>query len=165
MQTPWIQKAAANYNQYLITQRRENDQRLRDEELKRSRENRLAAEGPTVGAQLSANLQAVIKSDVAEFNKEYGSDVLRIRALGNDTFEVRFGEPGEAEKIATLTYVADSTTLSWQVFGGAKGVPLKVGLKTVPQGQGIDELLFTTGQSYPSVEEISQQIISALLPC
>jgi hypothetical protein len=115
--------------------------------------------------QLWSNLQAVLKSDLAEFNEEHGDAVMRTKALGDGTFEVHLGEPGGAERIAALTYDPDSTTLSWHVFGGAKGRPLVVGLKTVPQGQGIDELLFTSGQSYPSVEEISQQIISELLPC
>lgn len=166
MQTPWIQKAAANYEQFLVTQRRENDQRLRDEELRRSRANRLATEGPIVGMKLWGELQATLKAHVSEFNDQYGNEVMRIRAVGDGSFEVRLGEPGCADKIATLTYSPDPPTVSWQIFGGAKGLPIVVGLRSTSYGAAnVDELLFTVGQSYPSVEEISQQVISALLPC
>lgn len=111
-------------------------------------------------------LQATLKAHVSEFNDQYGNEVMRIRALGDGSFEVRLGEPGCADKIATLTYSPDPPTVSWQIFGGAKGQPIVVGLRSTSYGAAnVDELLFTVGQSYPSVEEISQQVISALLPC
>ncbi|MDW5266920.1 MULTISPECIES: hypothetical protein [Acidobacteriaceae] len=166
MQTAWIRKAAENYGQHLVTQRRENDQLLREEELRRSRENRVATEGPIVGQRLWEGLQATLKGHVAEFNQEYGEEMMRTKALGDGTFEVRLGELGGPERIAALTYVSAPPTLSWQVFGGAKSVPLSVGLKSASHGTAsVDELLFTTGRSYPSLDELSQQVISTLLPC
>jgi hypothetical protein len=165
MATAWIHELTKKYDQHIVLQRREDEKQLRDEEIARSRANRLAVEGPIVGAELWAALQSVIKHDVAEFNEEFGDVVLRTKALGDGTFEVHFSQHGKPDKIAALTYESDPPKLSWNVFGGAKGTPLTVGLKMVPVGQGVDQLLFTTGNSFPSLEELSQHVISNLLPC
>lgn len=133
--------------------------------MERDRLNRIAAEGPALGAELWAGLQSVINHDVAEFNQEFGDTVIRTKALGDGTFEVHFGAPGGTAKIAALNYAPDTTTLSWHIFGGGKGTPLKVGLQRGTDLQpNTNGLQFTDERTYYTLDVISRQIIENLLP-
>ncbi|HTF63173.1 MAG TPA: hypothetical protein VK638_10725 [Edaphobacter sp.] len=164
MPTQWITDAAQKCKRELAEQRNADYARQREEEVERQRLQRIVVEGPDAGAQLWSDLQAVIKYEIVEFNEEFGETVLRPKALGDGTFEVHFGEPGGTETIAALTYATETTTLSWHIFGGPKGVPLTVGLRKQPPSQGQPELQFTDGQAFYGVPEISKRIISNLLP-
>lgn len=165
METEWIKKAASQYVNDLNAKRREYELNSRKHEIERLRLNRIATEGPIVGAELWASLQFIIKSNGDEFNAELGSNIVRTKALGDGTFEVHVGEPGGAEKKASLAYAPDTTILSWQVFGGVKGTPLKVGIEpnTSPHQMTTNNPEFTDGLTYYKLERISQNILTNLL--
>ena len=164
MPTAWITEAAQKHKKDLSEKRRLLNDQLRREEIERDRSNRLALESADAGEYLWEALQSTLKHDVAEFNDAFHDTVLRTKALGDGTFEVHSGEPG-AGKIASLSYASASTTLSWQIFGGAKGTPLTIGLEPNQDAfqSNINPLQFTDGNSYYSIGEISQNVISALL--
>lgn len=166
MQTKWISNAAQEFRQHLVERRREEDSRRALEEKERDRKNRLAAERVPAGAKLWAELQSVIKYEVNEFNQAFGDPVMQTRVLGNGTFEVHLVIPGGAENIAALNYDTDKTTLDWHVFGGVRGTTLSVGLEPNKlNGQAnTSDLMFSGDNSYYKIEEISQRVISSLLP-
>jgi hypothetical protein len=165
MATEWITKAANKYTQDLREKRIEDSRRQRQKEIEQARLQRIATEGPEVGTNLWTWLQSVMKLEVGEFNEAVGDTVMRTEARGDGTFKVCLGEPGGIEKIASLSYASESTTLSWQVFGGPKGIPLTVGLKPNHDNMQVStgDLQFTNGTSYYSVKEISREVISSLL--
>jgi len=163
--TEWVSKAAKEYEQYLRAKQLEDNARIRREDIERVRLNRIATEGPEVGQKLWASLQHVINSDVAEFNETFGGTALRTKALGNGTFEIHFSERGTTDKIATLAYAPDTTVLSWKIYGGSEGTPLRIGIQPGTDMQfNNNRLEFTNGSSFPGLEKISQMIITNLLP-
>jgi hypothetical protein len=166
MATEWIIKAARKYDEDQTEKRSAAFLESQRQNAERARQERIAKEGPTAGAALWAGLQSIIKNDVAEFNKEFGDTILRTKALGDGTFEIRLSEPDGKEKIAALNYAPDKMTLSWQIFGGVKGTPMTVGIQPnpTPYQLSITGLQFTMGSSYPSLDEISRNILENLIP-
>jgi hypothetical protein len=165
MATEWITRAANQYGAELSAKRRKEADQIQLQRIEQARKDRISTEGPKAGADLWAGLQSTIKSHADQFNRDFGDTVLRTKALGDGTFEVRIGELGGVEKIAALIYTPDTMTLSWQIFGGVKGTPLKVGIEPDSASHQVTTNTpeFTDGATYYKLDRISQNILTALL--